>query len=115
MSPQFSDSAFWEKLARYAKTAGRVLVEHALILYQVLKDADTPTWATAAIVSALAYFISPLDLIPDFIPVVGFTDDFAALVTALSAVAVHIKPVHRQLARETTDKWFGPQGNEIDE
>lgn len=115
MPPQFSDSAFWEKLRRYAKTAGRALVEYALILYHVLKDPDTPTWATAAIVSALAYFISPIDLIPDFIPVVGFTDDFAALVTALSAVAMHIKPAHRQLARETADKWFGPQETEPEE
>ena len=115
MPPQFSDSAFWEKLTRYARASGRVLVEYALILYHVLKDSDTPTWATAAIVSALAYFISPLDLIPDFIPVVGFTDDFAALVTALSAVAMHIKPTHRQLARETADKWFGPREDEIGE
>jgi uncharacterized membrane protein YkvA (DUF1232 family) len=47
--------------------------------------------------------------------VVGFTDDFAALVTALSAVAMHIKPAHRQLARETADKWFGPQETEPEE
>ncbi len=113
MPPPFSESAFWEKLTRHAKTAGRVLVEYALILYHVLKDADTPTWARAAIVSALAYFISPLDLIPDFVPVVGFTDDIAALVSALGAVVGHIKPEHRQLAQETTDTWFGPREDEI--
>jgi uncharacterized membrane protein YkvA (DUF1232 family) len=85
------------------------MIENALILFHVLKDRDTPAWATAAIVSALAYFISPLDVIPDFVPVIGFTDDFAALVTALSAVAMHIKPEHRRMARETTEKFFGPE------
>lgn len=108
MDPRYSDSAFWEKLTRYAKSVGRVMVDYALVLFHVLKDPDTPAWATAAIISALAYFISPIDVIPDFIPVVGYTDDFAALVTALSAVAMHVKPEHRQKARETVEKWFGP-------
>jgi uncharacterized membrane protein YkvA (DUF1232 family) len=109
MPTQFNESAFWDKLRRYAKTVGRVMFEYALILYHVLKDADTPAWATAAIISALAYFISPVDLIPDLLPVIGYTDDLAALVTALSAVASHVKPEHRRAARETTEKWFGQE------
>jgi uncharacterized membrane protein YkvA (DUF1232 family) len=108
MPSRFSEFEFWEKLTRYAKAVGRTMVEHALLLYHVFKDPDTPGWAKAAIISALAYFISPVDLIPDFVPVVGFTDDFAALVTALSAVTMHVKPEHRELARQTTEKFFGP-------
>ena len=109
MPPLLNDSAFWEKIKGFARTAGRALIEHSLILFHTLKDADTPAWAKGAIVSALAYFISPLDLIPDFFPVVGYTDDFAAILTAISAVAMHVKPAHRKKAADTVARIFGPE------
>jgi uncharacterized membrane protein YkvA (DUF1232 family) len=108
MSSRFTDSAFWEKIKYFAKTAGRALIEHSLILFHTLKDSDTPAWAKGAIVSALAYFISPLDLIPDFFPVVGYTDDFAAIIAAISAVAMHVKPEHRIKAADAVTRIFGP-------
>lgn len=109
MRSEFNDSAFWEKIRHFANTAGRALVEHSLILFHTLKDADTPAWAKGAILSALAYFISPLDLIPDFFPVVGYTDDFAAILAAIGAVAMHVKPTHRKKAADTVAKIFGPE------
>ena len=109
MPPLLNDSAFWGKIKGFARTAGRALIEHSLILFHTLKDADTPAWAKGAIVSALAYFISPLDLIPDFFPVIGYTDDFAAILAAISAVAMHVKPVHRKKAADTVARIFGPE------
>ena len=109
MPPNFNESAFWQKIKQFAGTAGRSLIEYALILFHTLKDSETPAWAKGAIISALAYFISPLDLIPDFLPVVGYTDDFAAILAAVSAVTMHVKPVHREKAAKTVEKIFGPK------
>jgi uncharacterized membrane protein YkvA (DUF1232 family) len=53
----------------------------------------------AALLGAIAYFILPFDFVPDMLPVLGFTDDAAVLVTALRMVATHITPEHRDAAR----------------
>jgi uncharacterized membrane protein YkvA (DUF1232 family) len=58
----------------------------------------------ATLVGALAYFVLPLDAIPDVLPVIGFTDDAAVLATAIRLVANHISPVHRQAARDALAK-----------
>jgi uncharacterized membrane protein YkvA (DUF1232 family) len=53
----------------------------------------------AALIGALAYFVLPFDVIPDMLPVLGFTDDAAVLATALKLVAAHMRPEHREAAR----------------
>src|SRR6185436_16978751 len=70
---------FWDKIARFGKRDGRVVVERALRIYYAAQDPTTPPWAKRAIYSGLAYFVLPFDLVPDFIPGVGFTDDAATL------------------------------------
>ena len=50
--------------------AGKEVIEKALILYYCLQDDDTPAWAKTTIIGALGYFISPIDAIPDLVPVV---------------------------------------------
>ncbi len=55
----------------------------------------------AALVGALAYFVLPVDLIPDMLPVIGYTDDAAMLAAAIKLVASHITPDHREAARRT--------------
>lgn len=102
-----TENALWEKLRKHAKRAGRKLVLTALTLLNTFRDPDTPVWAKGAIASALAYFISPLDIIPDFIPLAGYSDDLTTLVAAIAAVAVHIKQVHREKAQEAAVRWFG--------
>ena len=54
----------------------------------------------AALIGAIAYFVLPIDAIPDMLPVLGFTDDAAVLATALKLVSDHIRPVHREAARD---------------
>ena len=53
----------------------------------------------AALLGALAYFVLPFDVIPDMMPVLGFTDDAAVLATALKLVASHMRPEHRDAAK----------------
>jgi uncharacterized membrane protein YkvA (DUF1232 family) len=106
-SSHFSDSRFWDTVRRIAKRAGSEVIEEAITLYHCLRDPDTPAWARATIAGALGYFILPTDLIPDFIPVVGFTDDLGVFVAASACVAIHIKPEHRERAQRQIETWFG--------
>jgi uncharacterized membrane protein YkvA (DUF1232 family) len=61
----------------------------------------------AKIFGALGYFILPIDLIPDAIPVAGYTDDLAALVWALKTIWNNITPDIQEQAYERLTSWFG--------
>ena len=94
----YSETSFQQKLKRVAGKVSGELLHKALLLYQVLKDSATPTATKAKILGALGYFISPVDLVPDFIPVVGFGDDLAVLVDLVKQVAAHTTTAHRDAA-----------------
>ena len=88
---------FWAKMKRVA--ARLPFAEDLLSAYYCAFDRQTPRHVQAALIGALAYFILPFDAIPDFLPVLGFTDDAAVLATAIKLVASHITPDHRAAAR----------------
>jgi uncharacterized membrane protein YkvA (DUF1232 family) len=105
-SNQFTEISFWQKVANAAKTVGREMIEKALVMYYAAMDEDTPVWAKTVLVGALGYFICPIDAIPDAIPVGGYGDDAGAIAVALGMVAAHIKPVHKEMAKNKADEWF---------
>jgi len=88
---------FWPKFRRFA--ANLPFAEDLLAAYFCAFDRDTPRRVQLILIAALAYFILPFDLIPDMLPVIGFTDDAAVLATAIRLVATHIGPNHRDAAR----------------
>lgn len=85
----YSESGFWNKVKKVALKAGAKVIYVALILYYELADPNVSPKEKAIIIGALGYFILPLDLIPDAIPVLGFSDDLAALVAAYGYVKGH--------------------------
>ena len=89
---------FWRKLGGYA--AQIPFAEDLLTAYYCALDRNTPTHVRAALIGALLYFISPLDLIPDMLPIVGLSDDAAVVAGAIKLVWDQIKPEHRDAARE---------------
>ncbi len=93
---------FWRKLRRVA--ASIPFAEDLLAAYYCAFDRDTPLPVKATLVGALAYFVLPVDAIPDVLPVIGFTDDAALLAAAINLVATHITPVHRNAARDVLAK-----------
>jgi uncharacterized membrane protein YkvA (DUF1232 family) len=98
---------FWRKVGRVAKRAGRAVVVPAVTLYECLADPLTPLWARVQIVGALVYFVCPADLVPDALPVIGYGDDATVLAVTLKAVDAHVRPEHRERARERAGRWFG--------
>ena len=103
-SEHYSEDGFWYKIKRHYKGIGKKLIRLVFVLYYTLRDADTPKWARTIIIGALGYFILPLDIIPDFVPVVGFTDDLAAIILAIGSVALHIKGEHKEKAAKVLEK-----------
>jgi uncharacterized membrane protein YkvA (DUF1232 family) len=88
---------FWAKAKRFA---GKLpFAEDLLAAYYCGFDRDTPLKVKAALIGALAYFVLPFDVVPDVLPMLGFTDDAAVLATAIRMVAGSITPEHREAAR----------------
>lgn len=94
--------SFWPKLRR---VMGRIpFAGDLLAAYYCALDPKTPLKAKAILMGALAYFIMPVDMIPDFIALLGFTDDAVVLFMALRQVRQSIRPEHRERARAYLEK-----------
>ena len=113
---QYSDQSFIRKVSDSAKKAGIKVIYSALLLYYGLKSPRTTLLDKALIVGALGYFISPLDLIPDCIPVIGYADDVGVLASALYKIRSKIGEEEKNLAKNKLHEWFGNYDNsEIEE
>jgi uncharacterized membrane protein YkvA (DUF1232 family) len=108
----YSENRFWSKLKRYAKTAGKEVVEKALLLYYAAQEEKAPAWAKGTIAAALGYFIVPLDAITDLAPGVGYADDLGVLVLAIAAVAAYINDDVRVKTAKKLHDWFGDDTSE---
>ena len=102
----YSDKGLLEKISSTFKKAGLKVIYYVLVLYFVLKDENTPMQHKMIIIGALGYFILPIDLIPDFIPVAGFTDDAAALIACLKSVSDNVTPEIKAKAINKLHDWF---------
>ncbi len=105
----YSESGFWNKVKKVAQKAGAKVIYVALILYYEMMDPNVSPEEKAIIIGALGYFILPVDLIPDPIPVVGFTDDLAALVAAYAYIKGHLTPEVKHKAQNKMKEWFDIQ------
>lgn len=103
----YSKRAFGEKLRTSAVKAGSKVVYYALVAYYVLISGKTSVGDRIKIIGALGYFILPTDLVPDFLPGLGYTDDLAALAWCIYSIAKNITPEIKEKAQERLEKWFG--------
>jgi len=95
-------------LVRLLRRAGRTIARPALECFEMLIDGSTPHQARITVLAALTYLVLPLDLIPDFIPAAGFTDDMVALTALLGLCTRHVTPVIKDRAQRRLDQWFPP-------
>lgn len=105
-SNKFTNGDFIEKISRIAKRAGAKLVYAAFILYYTLQSDKISVKDKAIIIGALGYLISPLDVIPDAIPIAGLGDDLAVLIYVLNKVWGNVSEDVKAKAKERLSKWF---------
>tara|TARA_Y100001968_G_C19367193_1_gene723161 strand:- start:635 stop:1000 length:366 start_codon:yes stop_codon:yes gene_type:complete len=86
--------------------AGRTIALPALQAFEMIIDTKTPAQARVSMIAALTYLLMPIDLVPDLIPVAGFSDDLVALTAVMSLWSNHITPEIKQRARQKLDRWL---------
>jgi len=106
MAASYDDAEVKEKFfPKLSRVLARVpLAEELVAAYYCAFDSATPLKAKGILVGALAYFLLPVDAVPDMLLGLGFTDDMAVLLTAFNVVRTHVSPAHRLRARETLDR-----------
>lgn len=113
----FSEKAYFEKLRHHGGRIGSKIVYYSLVLYYAFQSPDTPKKAKLTIAGALGYLILPTDIVPDFIPMVGFTDDSAVIIYAVYQVLNQIDESVKEKANAQLKAWFGEsaEGMELPE
>ena len=99
-SKNFSDSSFWNKIGSITKRVGSTVIYQALLLFYTLKSPDVSIEKKAIICGALGYLILPLDIIPDILIPVGYTDDAAVILYVVGLVQNQITPEIENKAKE---------------
>ena len=92
---------FWKKLKRFLTVLP--FAEDLVAAYYCTRDPDTPAYVRAVLLGAVTYFILPIDMVPDILAGLGFTDDASVLAAAIAAVGRHLQPHHRDQARRALD------------
>ena len=103
---KFTENAFVDKVSKIAKRAGSKLVYAALVLYYTLQSDKVSLKDKAIIIGALGYLISPLDVVPDAIPIAGLGDDMAVLIFVLQKIWSEVSEEVKEKARKKLDQWF---------
>ena len=103
----YSENKLLNKLTSVAKWAGAKVVYAVLLLYYILRSPNISAADKSKIYGALGYFILPTDLVLDFIPMMGYTDDMAALLWALHTVMNNLTPEIKQQAKDKLAELLG--------
>ena len=110
----FSDGKFWDKIKEVAKKIGLKTTSYALILYYVLQKKEVPFKDKMLITGCLGYFILPIDLIPDFIPIAGYTDDVAGMIFAIRKCMDYVDDEIKQNVSNKLVSWFDVEKDYVD-
>ncbi|MBQ0107534.1 MAG: DUF1232 domain-containing protein [Phascolarctobacterium sp.] len=98
LQDKYDESKFWKFVKETGKAVGKPLLRKSLELYYAMTRHDMPVQMKLEVMGALAYLVLPLDLIPDFIPVIGWTDDAAALAFAYTSAQTYVDELVKQEA-----------------
>jgi uncharacterized membrane protein YkvA (DUF1232 family) len=105
-SAYYSESSLWNKILKYGRKAGISVIYAGLLLYYLLQKEGLPIRVKAAIIGALGYFILPIDVIPDVIAGLGYTDDLAILLMVLKYCSQYMDEGVKAKARAKTIELF---------
>jgi uncharacterized membrane protein YkvA (DUF1232 family) len=88
---------FWAKIRALSRKVP--FAENIVAAAYCAGDPATPAKVKLLIVGAIAYFVMPFDAIPDFLPLIGFTDDAAVIAATIATVRAHLTEAHYEKAR----------------
>lgn len=94
----YDDNRFWKKVKRLAKKSGKTVLRPVLLLYYLMQDSNVSIKDKAYIIGALGYFVLPIDILPDFIFGLGYTDDLAVIGLLLKHLHNCITPEIEKMA-----------------
>ena len=103
----YNENTFWKTITYVAKKAGLKLIYISFLLYYTLNSNNITKTDRAIIIAALGYFIFPLDIIPDYIPFVGYTDDLSILLFAYRRIRANLNDDIRNKAQSKLSSFFG--------
>lgn len=109
----YNEKEFLSKIFKYAKTAGINVVYVGLLLFYTLQNPKLPRKLKNMVIGSLGYFILPIDLVPDMIPLAGYTDDLGILMAAVVMVAFYIDEEAKMKAKEKLKDLFGEYDEEL--
>lgn len=109
---KYSEEGLWKKIRENVTSIGIKLIYKALQLYYVAQSPQCPMKVKAGIYGALGYLISPFDFIPDITPIVGYTDDAAAIGIALLLAQMYINDEIKAQAKGKIKDFFGAKALE---
>ena len=100
----YNESTFRKKLFKISGKLSNQLLVYLIVLYDLIRDKNIPNKTRLIFVAALGYFILPTDLVADFLPVLGFTDDLAFITYAITTASAYITPEVWERAKEKTNQ-----------
>ena len=103
----YSENGLKRKIKKYAKVIGANAIYKVLQLWFVLQKPEVPMTEKALITGAIGYLISPIDFIPDFTPILGYSDDFIAITYALIHVHGYIDDDVKEKSKNMLNSIFG--------
>jgi uncharacterized membrane protein YkvA (DUF1232 family) len=105
LNEQRVQQGFWPKIRRVV--AKVPFAKEALSVWYCANDDDTPLAAKGMMLAALAYFVLPVDAIPDFIAGLGYTDDAAVFTALMAVIGRNLKPKHKLAAKQDIERLRG--------
>lgn len=103
----YSENGFWSFVKNYGKKVGNKTMVELFKLWYTLLDGKVSPATKTLILAALGYAACPVDLIPDFIPILGLSDDATVIAATLLSMANDVTPETAKKAEEKAKEFLG--------
>ena len=100
----FNENQFRKKLFKLSGKLGSNMLYYLIVLYEMMLDKKIPIKTRMLFIAALGYFILPTDLVADFLPVLGYSDDLAFLTYAVASATDYMTPEIKAKAQAKVDQ-----------
>jgi len=89
---QYVEEKLWEKVEHVGSKIR--FAKEVKALYRYMRDKDVPWYRKSIVIGALIYFISPIDAIPDLIPLFGYLDDLGVIMAVIKFLGKELVPYY---------------------